>query len=200
MSARTLKAIAGLEKTTPAFRRKLCEVADRLVVNPDYLAACIAFETNRTFSPSVKNAAGSGATGLIQFMPSTAKNLGTTTDALARMTAEKQLDYVEKYFAPWRGKLKTLEDLYAAILWPAAVGKPDTYVLFSEGTKAYEQNRGFDRAGTGEVTKAQVSAAIRSIYASAKGVIEVTAASSAVVALVVSTIGAGVWFYLRGRA
>lgn len=40
--------------------------------------AAMAFESGETFSPSIKNAAGSGAVGLIQFMPSTAKALGTS--------------------------------------------------------------------------------------------------------------------------
>ena len=41
-----------------------------------------------------------GATGLIQFLPSTARGLGTTTDALAGMSSVEQLNYVEKYFDP----------------------------------------------------------------------------------------------------
>jgi hypothetical protein len=57
--------------------------------------AAMAFETGETFSPSIKNKA-SGATGLIQFMRSTAKGSGTTTAALAEMTAVDQLDFVEK--------------------------------------------------------------------------------------------------------
>jgi soluble lytic murein transglycosylase-like protein len=34
--------------------------------------ACMAWESGRSFRPDVKNMAGSGATGLIQFMPTTA--------------------------------------------------------------------------------------------------------------------------------
>ena len=34
------------------------------------------------------------------------------------MTAEEQLDYVEEYFKTSKGKLKSLEDVYMAILWP----------------------------------------------------------------------------------
>ena len=85
--------------------------------------AAMAFETGRDkFSASSVNRI-SGATGLIQFMPSTAIGLGTTTAALAAMTAEDQLEYVERYFKPYRNRLNTLEDLYMAILWPIAVGK-----------------------------------------------------------------------------
>ena len=74
------------------FRAKVRSVAAQLKINPDWLMAIMAFETGGTFSPSVQNAAGSSATGLIQFTSATAVGLGTTTAALARMTAVEQLD------------------------------------------------------------------------------------------------------------
>ena len=200
MSAQTIKGVRGLASTTPAFRRKLWDVATRLGINPDYLATCISFESAGSFSPSKKNAAGSGAVGLIQFMPSTAVRLGTTATALAAMTAEQQLDYVEKYFAPFKGRLHTLEDLYMAILWPAGIGQPNDYVLWQEGTTAYAQNKGFDRDGSGEVTKADVSATIRAVYAAATDAIPIGPATSALAGLALAAIGVGVWLYLRGQA
>lgn len=66
------------------------EVADSLGAKADDLAAVIWFESGRTFRPDARHPT-SGATGLIQFMPSSATRLGTTVDALARMTAEEQL-------------------------------------------------------------------------------------------------------------
>ena len=65
-------------------------------------------------------------------MPSTAQALGTTTDELASLTAVEQLEFVEKYFEPSNGKLSSLDDVYMAILWPVAVGKPRDYVLFRQ--------------------------------------------------------------------
>src|SRR5690606_22727031 len=88
------RALAWGAKVSAEFRARLCEVAAALGVEPDYLMACIAFETGETFRPDVRNAAGSGAVGLIQFMPATARGLGTSTEALARMSAVEQLDYV----------------------------------------------------------------------------------------------------------
>src|SRR5262245_26842119 len=98
-------------KVSPEFRTKVVQIAARIGVDPDFLMAVMAFESGGTFSPSVLNAAGSGAVGLIQFMPMTAKMLGTSTAELALMTAEQQLDYVEKYFRSHRRKLETLEDV-----------------------------------------------------------------------------------------
>jgi len=108
--------------------------------------ACMAWESGESFSPSVRNAAGSGATGLIQFMPSTAVGLGTSTAKLAAMTAEDQLNYVYKYFKPYAGRLNNLGDIYMAILWPKAVGKPDSYVLWEKGKQptTFRQNAGLD--------------------------------------------------------
>lgn len=144
------------KKVSPEFRQRVEEICARLQVNPDYLMAVMAFETGETFSPSIKNK-HSGATGLIQFMPATAGHLKTSTEALAAMTAEEQLHFVEKYFRPWKGRLKTLSDTYMAVLWPNGIGKPEGYVLFRSPSRAYRQNSGLDRDKKGWVTKADAA-------------------------------------------
>jgi hypothetical protein len=153
------------KKVSKRFRTRLLKVATKLDTNPDFLMACMAFESARTFSPSIANAAGSGAVGLIQFMPSTAQALGTTTAKLAAMSAVKQLGVVEQYFLPRAGKLKTLADVYMAILWPAAVGKPAEYVLFDRSDamhpKRYIQNAGLDFNKDGLITKAEATARVQ---------------------------------------
>ncbi|MCZ4320403.1 transglycosylase SLT domain-containing protein, partial [Aequorivita viscosa] len=82
--------------TAELFRSKVISIAENLSIDPNYIMACIALETGRSFNPAIKNPKSS-ATGLIQFMDSTAKALGTTTDLLSRMSHVEQLDYVEKY-------------------------------------------------------------------------------------------------------
>ncbi len=146
------------------FKTGVISIAFDLVVCVDFLMAAMAFESGETFSASTPNAAGSGAVGLIQFMPSTAVNLGTTTDALAAMTASAQLAYVKLYFAPYRGKLKTLEDVYMAILYPAAIGTGSDHVLFSSGTQAYSQNVGLDLDGNGFITVGEATSRVRREY------------------------------------
>lgn len=158
------RPIAWGAKVSQTFRDRVWWICNTLDINPDDLMACMAWESGRSFSPSKKNMAGSGATGLIQFMPSTARSLGTTTDELARMTAEDQLNYVYKYFRPWAGRLKTLGDLYMAILWPKAVGQPDDYALFTGGI-AYRQNAGLDTNKDGRVTKAECVAKLYALRA-----------------------------------
>lgn len=122
--------------------------------------AAMAFESGETFSPSIPNAEGSGAVGLIQFMPRTATALGTTTAGLQQMSAEQQLDYVRKYFQPYTGRLNTLDDVYMAILWPAAVGQPSDTVLFSSPSHAYQLNRSLDSNHDGSITKGEASALV----------------------------------------
>lgn len=146
-------------RVSPDFRTKIEAIATSLGCDPSDLMSCIAFETGETFSPSIRNKK-SGATGLIQFMPKTANGLGTTTDALAAMSAEDQLDFVAKYFHPFHGRLASVEDLYMAILLPSAVGKPNAAVLFKKGTVAYDQNAGLDTNDDGEITKGEAAAKV----------------------------------------
>lgn len=163
-------------KVTPDFVASVQWIADELQMPEDgvnMLMACMAWESGRTFSPSVKNAAGSGATGLIQFMPATAVALGTTTKALAKMTAVQQLNYVYKYFAGYKGRLKNLGDVYMAILWPAGVGKSDDYILWNQDTKptTYRQNSGLDVNKDGRITRAECLVKIVQLYEEGKNFI-----------------------------
>ena len=142
---------------SPVFRDKIVNIAAAIGCNPSWLMACMAFETGGTFSPSIRNAAGSGATGLIQFMPSTAVGLGTTVDELAQKSAEDQLDDVFRYFARYSGRLHDLADTYMAILYPAAIGLFDSAAIFPAGSKALLMNRGLDLNHDNEVTKAEAA-------------------------------------------
>ena len=153
--------LAWGKKVSKPFQDRVKEVAANLQTDPCFLMACMAFESGGTFSPSIRNAAGSGAVGLIQFMPTTAQALGTTTQQLASTSAVKQLDYVEKYFIGRTGKLKTLEDVYMTILWPAAVGKLLSFVLFDKQDpnhpRRYIQNAGLDFNRDGKITKGEAA-------------------------------------------
>lgn len=158
------RKIAWGKKVTGAFKDKVLQICAHLGMSPDYLMSCIAFETGGTFSPTIKNAAGSGAIGLIQFMPKTAKGLGTTSEKLAKMSAVEQLDYVKKYLNPYRSRLKKLEDVYMAILYPAAIGKPLIHALFEDGSKTYTQNKGFDVNNDKKISLKEISSKVRAMY------------------------------------
>jgi hypothetical protein len=164
----SLLSVPGIKGTSISFRNKLIDIAKKLNTNPDFLATVISFETGGSFNPAQKNKAGSGATGLIQFMPDTAKGLGTTVEDLANMSAEQQLDYVYKYYSRFHN-LNTLHDIYMATLYPAAIGKKDDQVLFKDPDIKYKQNIGFDKEHKGYVTVGDVSGSITGRYNAAKG-------------------------------
>ena len=144
-------------KKSPEFVNKTVAIANELGANPNHLMAIMQFESGLKASEVNRF---SGATGLIQFMPSTARRLGTSTSALLAMTEIQQLDYVRKYLIPYKGKLNTLGDFYCSVLWPACVGSNDNSVLFRIGTIQYRQNNGFDRNRDGTITKAEITALV----------------------------------------
>jgi len=134
-----IQGVRGNRHVTQEFLNEVENVAQRLGTRPEYLLSVMSFETGGSFNPSIRN--GIGATGLIQFLPSTARGLGTSTDALSRMSSVEQLRYVEKYFDQpnFRGRLGSLEGLYTAVLSGRARQNSED-VLFTRGTAAYRQN------------------------------------------------------------
>lgn len=142
----------------PDFKKKVDKVAVALGVKSNDLMAIMKQESG--VNPAAVNKS-SGATGLIQFMPSTAQRLGTTTDALAQMTGVEQLDYVYKYFKMTGVGNGTLGDLYMAVFMPKYIGYDDNTILGQNGAagfsgKVYAQNRGLDRNNDGAITIADV--------------------------------------------
>lgn len=169
----TLPLVRGLDKATPAFLQKVVAVAGRLAMNPDHLVAVMGFESAGSFSAARRNPL-SGAVGLIQFTDSpigkgVASNLGTSLSALAAMTPEAQLDYVEKYLRRYAGRMTTMQDAYLAVFAPAFIGRSSDTVLYASPSLAYTQNRPLDRAGKGAITVADAVAGPAAVLASAKG-------------------------------
>ncbi len=161
-------AVRGLlERTSAEFRSELVAMCERLGADPSYVAAVMSLETGASFDPAIRNPA-SGATGLIQFMPSTAKNLGTTVDELARLSAVSQLAFVELYFAKVGRRLVTPTDHYLAVFSPAFIGKPPGTAMYAAPAIAYEQNKGLDGNRDGVITVGDVGAKIEGIVATAR--------------------------------
>jgi LysM repeat protein len=159
-----ISGVQGNPNVTPAFLQGVEDMAARLGTKPEYLLAVMSFETGGSFSPGQKNTAGSGATGLIQFMPNTASELGTSTSALSKMSSVDQLQYVEKYFmnraGAHNGNLSTLEGVYTSVLYGSPRSDPNT-TLWSSGSSAYRWNSGLDRNGDGRITAGEAANAVR---------------------------------------
>ena len=106
-----------------SYADEIVRVAKNVGISPSWLANVINFES-KGGNPQAKNP-GSTATGLIQFMRDTATGLGTSVNDIYNMTGREQMVWVEKYLAPYAGKMSSQEDVYMAVFYPAAIGKPD---------------------------------------------------------------------------
>jgi hypothetical protein len=165
-------------KVSKVFRDRVWWISDEITIlqkslfDPNWLMSCMAWESGESFAPDKKNMAGSGATGLIQFMPSTADDLAKyrkttlSTATLAAMTAEDQLTWVYWYFRMQidrHGPITNLEDCYMAILWPGAIGSPVSTALWSKAKMptTYGQNAGLDSNKDGTITKAEAAGHVR---------------------------------------
>lgn len=157
----------------PNFDSKLTKVANALGVQPADLRKIIKFETAGTFSPTSHDP-WNVSIGLIGFTERTARGLGTSKAALAKMTAVEQLDYVYKFYK--RNGLKPGSDIgtmYMITFMPAYAYAPDSKVLGKKGGgpldktglsmhKVWEQNPGFGKSrGKSYFTVGDVKSLIR---------------------------------------
>lgn len=149
-------------KVSCEFRKKVIKISQNLGLpqqnfeGANWLMAVMALETGRSFDPTVgtfksnqDDSRKGGYVGLIQFGQVASIDLGIKRSELIKMTAEKQLDYVEKHFLQKRfqGKLKTKTDLYLAVNYPKACGHgtEKDYVVYDSTKAAYDDNPMFKR-------------------------------------------------------
>jgi hypothetical protein len=119
--------------------RKLVNISDKLNIKPDWLMLVFYIETNAHKHKAINHRARNaitGAAGLIQFMPATAKRLGTSTEALRNMTNVEQLDYVERYMLNHAKRIHSLSDCYLAVFFPLAIGKGNDWIIEMAGVGA----------------------------------------------------------------
>ncbi|MBK6888585.1 MAG: lytic transglycosylase domain-containing protein [Sphingobacteriales bacterium] len=151
------------------FEDKVRTVSQQLQIPPEWLMAVMHSESS--FNAAARNLKGSGATGLIQFMPQIAKQLGTTTDKLHKMSHLKQLDYVYDYLHSIKQQRKVsytnLTNLYLAILYPAALGNDPCYTLYAKPAIQYRQNAGLDENKDGKVTIYDIDQRLKRMYPTA---------------------------------
>ena len=101
------------------------------------------------FDSTITNGYGSGATGLFQFMPATARGLGTTTGEIQNMSPAQQLDLYSSYLSQNNYRGGPLGIMQAA---PAYANRPGNTVIYPIGSKAWEQNPVWRTAGGGGIT------------------------------------------------
>lgn len=137
-----------------AFATKVEQVCNILEINPNWLMFVMWFESR--LNPEAVNPI-SGATGLIQFMPSTARELGTTVEAIKKLTAVEQLTFVQKYLQPYKGRMKTWVDVYLAVFYPRAIGNPN-FVITPDVVA--RQNKIFDLNNDLDITVKEIETAL----------------------------------------
>lgn len=144
------------------FKKKVREVSSSLGIDPNWLMAVMMAESE--LEPSKRNIS-SGAIGLIQFTTIALTQMKETRSKadIGAMNAVSQMDLVQKYFESSNasGKMKSVEDVYAMVFWPAALGRPDDYIIATRGDsktgKAYEQNKGLDLDKNGIITRKELT-------------------------------------------
>lgn len=166
----SVAAVPGINRLTTSDLAALKRAADELHVSVDALAAIISHESG--FDPHIVNQIG--ATGLIQFIPSTAISLGTTVQELRKMSFQQQLPYVIKFYKSRCSGL-SIGDLYLCTFCFNLIGKPDSTVAAREGEPGvgpchnsasedtvYRQNKSLDFNKDGVITAGDIRSVVES--------------------------------------
>lgn len=126
------------------------------IVNPNWLMIIMYAESNlRLVTNKI------GAYGYIQITPTTALELGITITELRKVSWQVYMKYVSSYIQMRIKEQKGIAptnayELYELIHYPISYRKPDTYVLYSKGSKAYQGNAALDYDNDGKVINAEI--------------------------------------------
>lgn len=128
----------GIENVSEDWLRRLALMALRNGWDPDALAGTISHESG--FVPSAKNPRGS-ASGLLQWIDSTARSLGTTAEKIRRMSVDEQLPLIERYLHRYGHGVVPLEGADFLLIGLGAHPRtPLDRVLFRQGQAPYDAN------------------------------------------------------------
>src|SRR5262245_5978002 len=116
-------------------------------------------------NPTARNSLpGQTASGLLQFIESTANSMGTTTDAIRRMNPVEQLRLIERYLMPFRGRLHSLADVYMAVFRGFIIEGGDASIVAPLDSSNKEQrifslNKWLDFNTDNKITKGELALA-----------------------------------------
>lgn len=147
------------------FTQKVKEIAGMLDIPAEWLMTVMYAESK--FDSGVANFKGSGAVGLIQFMPTTAQDMNVSAERLQRMNPVQQMEYVFIYLQRAReryGEYDSLTDLYLAILYPKARKQDYCYTLYAKPSRAYVQNSGLDVDKDGRVNISDIDRHLKKLH------------------------------------
>lgn len=113
------------------FNEKVLQISAKHQIDPGHLLFVMWAESGIDVA-SVN--LGSNAIGLIQFMPSTCVDIGSTRSKIKAMNGIQQLEMVSKYMDMFPDKIKMCDDIYKFYLlffYPAAIPGIDNDYVFS---------------------------------------------------------------------
>lgn len=132
----------------PEWQRELAELESRYPgLDRTELYQIVNGESN--FDPQAQNP--SGATGLFQLMPDSAREIGYSTDQIKNQTPAQQLNTYGKYLDRWNHNPENSLGIMQAA--PAYASSPGNKVVYNVGSAAWKQNPGWRSAGgSGPIT------------------------------------------------
>ncbi len=158
-----------------AFEKRIIGICGKVgIPDPDWLMACMAYETVYSMDPDKRCIDKNGNTvaiGLIQFTNRVMPLLGLKDkEELAGIGHLRQLEYVERYLMRYGNKKYRNEvDVYMAIFCPQAIDKPLEGTLYDKKNdgkkfKPYQANRHLDANHDQVISKAEAAAEITRVY------------------------------------
>jgi len=147
------KPLVGYPTATPVEVEIVLQAIEKHGYPRDEAFTAIRIESG--WKPNALNPV-SHAVGLFQIMPAYLDDIGFsgTWQDFQKLSAAEQAPYADNYFAQsWiHNKWKYPGDTYLALAASGYVGKPDGVAIYKAGTKAYDQNKGWDINKDGVVT------------------------------------------------
>lgn len=186
MTTTSVLAVPGIHRVDQTFLRALAAMVDRHGWDIDGIAGVISHESG--FNASAHSPIpGQTATGLIQFIESTAHSLGTTTAALRTMSPLQQLPYVERFFQRTLRQIPQAPESYILATYGRAdlVNAPDDLAIDHSSSddpaeaERYRVNSALDATGKGWISVGDLRASLRRVLAQAGDVrVPITPAGS----------------------
>lgn len=133
-------------KADSEFTSAVANLADKYNISESEVYAVIQGES--AFNPKATNK--SGATGLFQIMPDTAKEIGTTTEDILNMSPAEQVAVYDKYLARWNYTGDNRLGIMQAA--PAFADRGPDEVIYAKGSAAWKQNPGWRELNDGPIT------------------------------------------------
>lgn len=141
---------------SPGYNTKVSQIAAKMNLKPDDIRQIFHQESSTNPQSGIKKSRG--AVGLLQFTEIARKDLNVTRDQVLKMSAEEQLDLVDRYLSRYKEKVKNIYDLSLATIYPNAISKSDDFVIGSEVSPARAAEIGRENKGINNgkpFTKAQ---------------------------------------------